>query len=58
MVVESADPEYFVPPVDLTKAAEYTAESAQAGAAMEDTAIKPTAIMCRMVMTVLPNVFT
>jgi enoyl-CoA hydratase/carnithine racemase len=31
MVLESADPEYFVPHVDLTKVAEYTAEAAQAG---------------------------
>jgi enoyl-CoA hydratase/carnithine racemase len=31
MVVESADPEYFVPHVDLTKVAEYTAEAAKAG---------------------------
>ena len=27
MVLESADPEYFVPHVDLTKVAEYTAEA-------------------------------
>jgi enoyl-CoA hydratase/carnithine racemase len=31
MVPESADPEYFVPHVDLTKVAEYTAEAAKAG---------------------------
>src|SRR6202012_2356938 len=31
VVLESADPEYFVPHVDLTKVAEYTAEAAQAG---------------------------
>ena len=31
MVLESADPEYFVPHVDLTKVAEYTAEAANAG---------------------------
>src|SRR5713101_7985973 len=31
MVLESADPEYFVPHVDLTKVAEYTAEAARAG---------------------------
>jgi enoyl-CoA hydratase/carnithine racemase len=31
MVLESADPEYFVPHVDLTKIAEYTAEAAKAG---------------------------
>ena len=31
MVLESADPDYFVPHVDLTKVAEYTAEAAQAG---------------------------
>jgi enoyl-CoA hydratase/carnithine racemase len=31
MVLESADPEYFVPHVDLTKVAEYTAEAVQAG---------------------------
>jgi enoyl-CoA hydratase/carnithine racemase len=30
-VLESADPEYFVPHVDLTKVAEYTAEAAKAG---------------------------
>jgi hypothetical protein len=30
MVLESADPEYFVPHVDLTKVAEYTAEAAKA----------------------------
>jgi enoyl-CoA hydratase/carnithine racemase len=30
-VLESADPEYFVPHVDLTKVAEYTAEAARAG---------------------------
>ena len=30
MVLESADPEYFVPHVDLTKVAEYTAEAARA----------------------------
>ena len=29
MVLESADPEYFVPHVDLTKVAEYTAEAAR-----------------------------
>ena len=31
MVLESADPEYFIPHVDLTKVAEYTAEAARAG---------------------------
>jgi enoyl-CoA hydratase/carnithine racemase len=31
MVVESADPEYFVPHVDLTKVAEYTAEAGRPG---------------------------
>jgi enoyl-CoA hydratase/carnithine racemase len=31
MVLESADPEYFIPHVDLTKVAEYTAEAAKAG---------------------------
>jgi len=31
MVLESADPEYFVPHVDLTRVAEYTAEAAKAG---------------------------
>jgi enoyl-CoA hydratase/carnithine racemase len=31
VVLESADPEYFVPHVDLTKVAEYTAEAARAG---------------------------
>src|SRR6201991_1417096 len=31
MVLERADPEYFVPHVDLTKVAEYTAEAAKAG---------------------------
>ena len=31
MVLESADPEYFVPHVDLTKVAAYTAEAAKAG---------------------------
>jgi enoyl-CoA hydratase/carnithine racemase len=31
MVLESADSEYFVPHVDLTKVAEYTAEAARAG---------------------------
>jgi enoyl-CoA hydratase/carnithine racemase len=30
-VLESADPEYFVPHVDLTKVPEYTAEAAKAG---------------------------
>jgi enoyl-CoA hydratase/carnithine racemase len=30
-VLESADPDYFVPHVDLTKVAEYTAEAAKAG---------------------------
>ena len=30
-VLESADPEYFVPHVDLTKVSEYTAEAAKAG---------------------------
>ena len=30
MVLESADPDYFVPHVDLTKVAEYTAEAAKA----------------------------
>ena len=33
MVLESADPEYFVPHVDLTRVAEYTAEAAKAGGA-------------------------
>jgi enoyl-CoA hydratase/carnithine racemase len=33
VVLESADPEYFVPHVDLTKVAEYTAEAAKAGGA-------------------------
>src|SRR5947207_1373611 len=31
MVLESADPEYFVPHVDLTRVQEYTAEAAEAG---------------------------
>jgi enoyl-CoA hydratase/carnithine racemase len=31
VVLESADPEYFVPHVDLTKVAEYTAEAGKAG---------------------------
>jgi enoyl-CoA hydratase/carnithine racemase len=31
MVLESDDPEYFVPHVDLTRVAEYTAEAAKAG---------------------------
>ena len=31
MVLQSADPEFFVPHVDLTKVAEYTAEAAKAG---------------------------
>ena len=31
VVLASADPEYFVPHVDLTKVAEYTAEAAKAG---------------------------
>jgi enoyl-CoA hydratase/carnithine racemase len=31
VVLESADPDYFVPHVDLTKVAEYTAEVAKAG---------------------------
>src|SRR5438445_10767921 len=31
VVLESADPDYFVPHVDLTKVAEYTAEAAKAG---------------------------
>jgi enoyl-CoA hydratase/carnithine racemase len=31
LVLESADPEYFVPHVDLTRVAEYTAEAAKAG---------------------------
>src|SRR5246127_3030481 len=31
VVLESAGPEYFVPHVDLTKVAEYTAEAAKAG---------------------------
>jgi enoyl-CoA hydratase/carnithine racemase len=31
MVLGSADPEFFVPHVDLTKVAEYTAEAAKAG---------------------------
>ena len=31
MVLESADPEYFVPHVDLTKVAEYTAEAGSTG---------------------------
>jgi enoyl-CoA hydratase/carnithine racemase len=30
MVLESADPNYFIPHVDLTKVAEYTAEAAKA----------------------------
>ena len=30
-MLESADPDYFVPHVDLTKVAEYTAEAAKAG---------------------------
>src|SRR5690349_5318519 len=30
-VLESADPDYFIPHVDLTKVAEYTAEAAKAG---------------------------
>ena len=30
VVLESADPDYFVPHVDLTKVAEYTAEAAKA----------------------------
>ena len=32
MVLESADPEYFVPHVDLTQVAQYTAEAAKAAA--------------------------
>ena len=32
VVLESADPEYFVPHVDLTKVAEYTAEAARPAA--------------------------
>ena len=31
VVLESADPEYFVPHVDLTRVADYTAEAAKAG---------------------------
>ncbi len=31
IVLDSADPEYFVPHVDLTRVAEYTAEAAKAG---------------------------
>jgi enoyl-CoA hydratase/carnithine racemase len=31
MVLESADPDYFIPHVDLTKVGEYTAEAAKAG---------------------------
>ena len=31
VVLESADPDYFIPHVDLTKVAEYTAEAAKAG---------------------------
>src|SRR4051794_5866394 len=31
MVLESADPDYFIPHVDLTKVVEYTAEAAKAG---------------------------
>jgi enoyl-CoA hydratase/carnithine racemase len=31
MVLESADPEYFVAHTNLTKVAEYTAEAAKAG---------------------------
>ena len=31
MVLESADPDFFVPHVDLTRVAEYTAEAAKAG---------------------------
>ena len=31
VVLESADPDYFIPHVDLTKVAEYTAEAARAG---------------------------
>lgn len=31
MVLESADPDFFVPHVDMTKIAEYTAEAAKAG---------------------------
>jgi len=31
VVLESADQDYFVPHVDLTKVAEYTAEAAKAG---------------------------
>ncbi|MEV4395304.1 enoyl-CoA hydratase/isomerase family protein [Nonomuraea sp. NPDC049607] len=31
VVLESADPDYFVPHVDLTKVADYTAEAAKAG---------------------------
>jgi len=34
VVLESADPDYFVPHVDLTKVAEYTAEAARAGGPM------------------------
>ena len=34
VVLESADPDYFVPHVDLTKVAEYTAEAAKAGGPM------------------------
>jgi enoyl-CoA hydratase/carnithine racemase len=35
VALESADPEYFVPHVDLTKVADYTAEAAKAGSATE-----------------------
>jgi hypothetical protein len=31
VVLESADPDYFVPHVDLTQVAQYTAEAAKAG---------------------------
>jgi len=31
VVMQSADPDYFIPHVDLTKVAEYTAEAAKAG---------------------------
>jgi enoyl-CoA hydratase/carnithine racemase len=39
VVLESADREYFVPHVDLTKVAEYTAEAAKAGGGPEDASL-------------------
>jgi enoyl-CoA hydratase/carnithine racemase len=39
VVLESADPEYFVPHVDLTKVAEYTAEAARGGAGPQDASL-------------------